>query len=106
MNEDKTKKAQQLGQNLQPYMIFVQDSELENNITDFYVIINNHFFKLESALKAVDICFKSFFSLNLNYPKESAQVWYFIQKFFFEIETKFDKNYQNINNIIHDLGNC
>ncbi|XP_022160098.1 uncharacterized protein LOC111026353 [Myzus persicae] len=106
VNEEKRKKAQQLDQTLQPYMIFVQDSEFENNVRDFYVIINNHFFKLESALKALDVCFKSFFSLNLNYPTESTQVWYFIQKYFFEIETNFDKNYQNINNIIHDLNNC
>lgn len=95
-----------MDQTLQPYMIFVQDSEFENIVRDFYVIINNHFFKLESALKALDVCFKSFFSLNLNYPTESTQVWYFIQKYFFEIETNFDKNYQNINNIIHDLNNC
>jgi len=104
VNEDKTKKAQRLQQTVQPYMIFVCETESENQISAFYVIVNNHIFKVESGLKAVDICFKSFFALNLNYPDESKQVWYFIQKYFYNIETKYDKCYQNVNNLIHDLN--
>ncbi|CAI6359089.1 unnamed protein product [Macrosiphum euphorbiae] len=37
-------------------------------------------------------------------PVFSGLVFY--SKIFFELETNFDKNYQNINNIIHDLNNC
>ncbi|XP_025201441.1 uncharacterized protein LOC112598971, partial [Melanaphis sacchari] len=86
---------------VQPYMVFVgpelgTQDRLE--VSSFYVVINQNFFKLESALKAVDICFKSFFMLHLNYPTESEQIWQFIQQFFFKINTKFDKNYQFISN--------
>jgi len=104
VNEEKNKKSQRLQQTVQPYMIFVCGTESENQISEFYVIINNHIFKVESGLKAVDICFKSFFALNLNYPDESKQVWYFIQKYFYKIETKYDKCYQNVNNLIHDIN--
>eukprot|EP00102_Acyrthosiphon_pisum_P024178 XP_016661388.1 PREDICTED: uncharacterized protein LOC107884234 isoform X1 [Acyrthosiphon pisum] len=104
VNEEKNKKAQRLQQTVQPYMIFVCGTESEHQISEFYVIINNHIFKVESGLKAVDICFKSFFALNLNYTDESKQVWYFIQKYFYKIETKYDKFYQNVNNLIHDIN--
>lgn len=77
------------------------DSSLE--ATSFYVVINHNLVKLESALKAIDICFKSFFSLHVNYPCECEQIWEFIQKFFYKINTKFDKNYQFVTNLITTL---
>lgn len=73
-------------------------------VSSFYVVIDHNFFKLESALKAVDICFKSFFSLHLNYPTESEQIWQFVQQFFFKINTKFDKNYQFVSNLVTNLN--
>lgn len=73
---------------VQPYIVIVglifeeafTSSERIQNI----VIINNIKYKLETPLKALDTCFKAFFTLNYKYPPESEQVWAFIQKFFFQ----------------------
>ncbi|KAF0685514.1 Uncharacterized protein FWK35_00033976, partial [Aphis craccivora] len=59
----------------------------------------------ESALKAIDICFKSFFVFNLHYTPQCEQIWYFIQTFIYEITTKFDKNCSpNVTTLINDLN--
>lgn len=93
-----------MGLQLQPYMIFVETGD--GQVVSFYVVINKFFYKVESALKAVDICFKSFFAFHLNYTKESEQIWFFIQKYMYNIETKYDNNLQFVNSMINDLDNC
>jgi len=86
---------------LQPYIVFV---ETDGQVTSFYVVINKYFYKVESALKAIDVCFKSFFAFHLNYTPECEQVWCFIQKYMYDIKTKYDKSFQAVNNMIHDLN--
>lgn len=70
-----------------------------------YVSINEILYKVETPLKAVDLCFKVFHAINANYPYEVEACWMFIQKFFFDIKTKFDKNYTSVNALISDI-NC
>jgi len=82
-------KALRSGDKLQPCMIFV---EVDSQMTYFYVIITKYYYKVESALKVIDICFKLFLIFHLNYTQQCKQIWYFIQTYFFEIVTKFDKN--------------
>jgi len=88
VDDAKWEKNKSIKQTVQPYIVFVgpglsfQDG-LEVSL--FYVVINHNFFKLESALKAVDVCFKSFFALHLDYPTESGQIWQFIQQYFLKL---------------------
>jgi len=106
IDKEKTEKALRLGQTIQPYMIFVGEhcTSLDSvDVHSFYVEINHNFLKLETALKAVDVCFKSFFSLDMNYPLESDQIWQFIQKYFYSVSTKYDKSYQMVSSIINEL---
>lgn len=66
-------------------------------------------FKVETPLKAINICFKNFFALNLKYPVQSDHIWEFIQNFFYDITLKQDKKYQFVDNIISDfklISNC
>jgi hypothetical protein len=63
-------------------MIFV---ETDGQVIPFLVIINKYFYKVESALKAVVICFTSFFVFHFKYTSENVQIWYFIQKYMYNI---------------------
>lgn len=100
----KNQTALRTGERLQPYMVF---EETDSKVTNFYVIFNKVYYKVESALKAIDICFKSFFVFNLHYTPQCEQIWYFMQTFIYEIITKFDKNCsQNVNTLINDLNKC
>ncbi|KAL6419291.1 hypothetical protein ACFW04_013931 [Cataglyphis niger] len=59
---------------LQPFIIFVGR---DASINAYYVCIDKILYKIESALKAIDVCYKCFFVLHICYPKESQQVfWY------------------------------
>lgn len=77
VDDEKSNKALRTGERLQSYMVFV---EVNGKVNLFYIIINKHFYKVESPLKANDIYFKSFFVFNLNYPSQCQQIWQFIHK--------------------------
>jgi len=56
------------------------------------VYFDNIEYKIFSAYKAFDVCFKIFHVFNVEYPLESGDVWLFIQTFFYNIQTKYDKS--------------
>ena len=51
-----------------------------------FVIIDGLAIEAASVIKAVDICFKAFYILDVQYPKECKTTWEFVQKFFFKID--------------------
>lgn len=98
LHNSKIEKALQFVLTLQPYVVIVGSTEI-------FTVVNNIYFKLETPLKGLDVCFKTFFSLNVHYPKESEQVWFFIQKYFYDINLKSDKNILSVQTLINDLSN-
>lgn len=85
----------------QPLTVLV--GETLQSITAAYVCINDLRYRFDSPLKAIDICFKSFFALNAKFPIESEQVWVFIQKYVFQICTKWDKDFASVNTLIAEI---
>jgi len=68
------------------------------------VYFDNIKYKMFSVLKAFDTCFKIFHVFNLEYPIESANVWLFIQTYFYNITTKYDKSCALIKQITAELN--
>jgi hypothetical protein len=60
-------------------------------------------YKFFSVIKAIDLCFKIYHVFNIEYPIDSWNVWLFIQRFFFNIKSKFDKSCPTIEQIISEL---
>jgi len=108
-HESIVKKAIIFGLTVQPHILIVgsifEETNSEERIQSF-LVINSTNYKLETPLKVVDTCFKSFFTLNYKYPVEGEQVWGFIQKYFFEINTDTDKCFPQMDTIINDVRNC
>jgi len=108
---NKVDKAFSLGLTVQPFVVYVGDDcslneKSSNNPFSFYTIINETHFKVETILKAFDVCFKSFHTLNLKYPFEAEQVWRFMQVYFYEIpESRVEKKFLNVRSLIKDLNN-
>ncbi|KAL4136250.1 hypothetical protein QTP88_007801 [Uroleucon formosanum] len=98
VHAQKIEKAVQYSTTLQPYIIIVDN-------TDIYAVINIIYYKLETPLKALDICYKSYFALSLHYPQESEQIWLFIQNYFFDTTLKSDKHVLFVKTFINDLNN-
>jgi len=107
IHESIVKKAITFGLTVQLYILIegsiIEEINSEEKIQSF-LIINNTNYKLETPLKAVDTCFKSFFTFNYKYPVEGEQVWAFIQKYFFQINTDTDKCFPQMDTIINDLS--
>ncbi|KAF7994326.1 hypothetical protein HCN44_003416 [Aphidius gifuensis] len=55
------------------------------------VVINNINYEAKSTLEAIDIAFKSFFSLQIKYPEIAENIWRAIQEKFYEIHVPGDK---------------
>ena len=72
----------------QPQVLAVGDSIL--GARDFYVLYEDVVYEVDSLIKAVDICFKLFFVFNAEYPAEATDVWIFLQKGVFRIDTPYD----------------
>jgi len=78
------------GLTLQPFVIVVGVSD--DDIEEFFLYFNKNLVKCKSILYA------------LEYPKASYDPWLFIQKYFFEIDTRFDKKSSNITALIDHLN--
>jgi hypothetical protein len=79
-NTDRSNKATGL---TQPYVIIVGDYAEPYG---YYVVIENDKYLFRSALSAVDVCFKSFWALNIRYPLESARFYHLLQYFCYNIQ--------------------
>jgi len=91
-----------LGQTLQPFVLIVGSSLKE--ISNYFVIVDNTFYRLNSILSAVDCCFKIIITLNAKYPSESEAIWCFIQKGLYKLNTPLDKNFTTVNAFLSDVG--
>ncbi|XP_037815764.1 uncharacterized protein LOC119606390 isoform X3 [Lucilia sericata] len=100
--EDIINKYYSAGLTVQPFLI------VEGNGTDikgFYIYFDKNLLKFDSFIQSLDVCFKIFQVLSLKYPIACEQSWLFIQKYFFEINTKFDSYSSNIFSVINYLNN-
>lgn len=98
----KKQKYAQLGLTLQPLVIVIGPSISE--ISQYFVLVDDTYYLLNSIIAAVDCCFKIFHALNVEYPKESLPVWCFIQKGCYKLKTTWDTEYITVNSVISDLG--
>lgn len=99
--EDLKKKHFTASSTLQPMVIVVGPDIYQ--LSEFFVYFDGVLYKFKSFLKALDTCFKIFQVFNLKYPLACQNTWLFIQKFFFEIETKFDINSYSVSTLISYL---
>lgn len=73
---------------IQPFIIAVGATVFL--IETYFIYYFGIYYKCVSFLKALDTCFKLFFTLELSYPIECELIWVFIQKHFFKIDLKSD----------------
>ncbi|XP_063960266.1 uncharacterized protein LOC135155266 [Lytechinus pictus] len=57
----------------------------------YFAVVEGRALKQDSLLKAVDVCFKLFYVLDLEYPSACYTTWEFIQKVLYQVNAK-DRN--------------
>ncbi|KAL0117627.1 hypothetical protein PUN28_008781 [Cardiocondyla obscurior] len=101
VQEDRRKAAAELGITLQPFIIAVGASN--DDISDFFVSVDDTLYKISSALKAIDFCFKFFQVFDIEYPVESVHIWLLFQKLLYNYHTNCDKLSPNVTETISDF---
>lgn len=88
------KQSKQKTGGLLPMIFAVGKSELELG-GNYFVNIDDHNYEFRNLLEAVTFCFKQnfVFGSGWHYQKECFQVWRFIEKYFFEIPSKWENKF-------------
>jgi hypothetical protein len=79
---------------LQPFPIIIGENTA--NITESYVYIDNFPYKVESPLRAIDVCFKAYHALHASYPFQSSQPWLFLQQAIYQFKTEWDEHVPSV----------
>lgn len=102
--ESRREKLKIHGMAEQPLVVVVGETLL--NIEAIYVCISDTCYKFPSVLKAFDIVFKSFYALQLPYPKEVEHSWQIVQFRIFGIgEENQEEMVESVTTLLADLRN-
>ncbi|XP_063971458.1 uncharacterized protein LOC135158103 [Lytechinus pictus] len=71
------------GDRPQPYVLIL-GGRLQPS--ESFVVIEGHSIKTQSVLAAVDVCFKALYTLDINYQRQCATSWEFLQKYVYGIK--------------------
>lgn len=89
-----------LGQTVQPLVVSIGEKVIPE---EFQVIINSVKYSLPSMQEAFDVCFKSFYALNVAYPKQGERVWQIIQNCVYRIG--LTDNFQQVEGVLTEIVN-
>ncbi|CAH1110431.1 unnamed protein product [Psylliodes chrysocephalus] len=91
-------KLAEYGLTLQPYACVIGDLD---NLTFAVVIEDNKYF-LQSCVRTIELLFKCFYALDVEFPIESDQIWQFISEEIFKIKLQFRS--PTVDSMISDLA--
>lgn len=69
-----------------------------------YVVFEDVRYEFANLKKAVDVCFKTFQTLNARYPVECQEIWYLIQRGLYNITTEYDTPSPNVLTILRSIN--
>ena len=95
-------KLRALGLRQQPQIVIVGTSL--SSIEQYFVVVDNVFYKLQDIISCVDVCFVAFHALSACYQAEASHVWHFIQLSFYKLRTPYDCRYTCVDELMSDLG--
>lgn len=86
---------------IQPIICAIGNDIFE--LKEYFVYFADIFYKFENIVKSIDICFKIFQVLDLQYPCDSKLVWTLIQQYFYDIKLKSDVKCGTLFALLNDL---
>lgn len=96
-------KYAQFGEPVQPYIILV-GSDIYS-IETSYIRVNEQLWAFDCPLKALDNCFKLYFALHCEYPKQCYESWLILQLLLYKLVTPYDKSSSIITTITSKFYN-
>lgn len=75
------------------------------DIEQYYVVVNDKLFEVDTALNAIGLALHVFFALDCNYPKSTENVWCFFRRILLRINLPSDVNTIYDNTLIERIRN-
>ena len=97
--QEREKHLESYGLKTQPLAVIIGQKHAEKS----FAVINGVHYDLQSPIAAIDTVFKSFYALQLEYPKESLFPWILIQRRIFDVSGESDTEFPSVNTLISDL---
>jgi len=63
--------------------------------------VNDILYKVDTPLRAIDLCFKIFHVMNASYPPEAETAWTFIEQIVYKFPKT--KTYVSVNSLMSDV---
>ena len=82
----------------QPQVLVLGESI--KKIEQYFVIVNDTIYEMDSLVKAIDICYKAVFIFNVDYPVQAYDPWLFIQRGLYSMETPYDNIVPRVTDLI------
>ncbi|KYM94584.1 hypothetical protein ALC62_14782 [Cyphomyrmex costatus] len=97
-------KLTRYGCQLQP-LVAIVGPKLEEIHQNFVVLGVRKYFEVNTPLKAIDVYFKTFHALYIQYPPECAQIWQFIQRAAYEMPRnhQYDSHYSSVESLLNEF---
>ena len=75
---ERSKESAKRGVTVQPEGLVL--GEIIKKIEQYFVIVNDTIYEMDSLVKAIDICYKAVFIFNVDYLVQAYDPWLFIQR--------------------------
>ena len=97
--DEREKHLESYGLKAQPLAVIIGQKHAEKS----FAFINGVQYYLRSPIAAIDTVFKSFYALQLEYPKESLFPWIVILRRIFDISGESNTEFPSVKTLILDL---
>lgn len=102
LNEKITKRREKLKSyalTVQPFGVVIGDLTSPNYI----IVVDEVEYKVETGIRALELLFKLFHGLDIEYPVEATHVWEFIQEAVFKIKNKQNRISPSTSSLLGDI---
>ncbi|KAJ8930691.1 hypothetical protein NQ314_016488, partial [Rhamnusium bicolor] len=82
--EARNEKLRQFGLTVQPFAVIVGDLSHPT----YMIVVDEGQYKVDTGIRALELLFKLFHGLDIEYPPESEHIWLFIEELVFKLKPR------------------
>ncbi|KAL1487908.1 hypothetical protein ABEB36_015293 [Hypothenemus hampei] len=85
--EDRKDKLEKFGLTIQPFAVILPSNDSSSEFT-YLIIVNDVQYRVDTGIRCLELLFKLFHGIDLDYPSESEHIWLFIEQTVFKMTPK------------------
>jgi hypothetical protein len=97
--ESRRKHLEEIESTFQPVLLFVGPTT-DGSISSYVVLDSDIRYNCSSVFDAIDTTFKLIFALDVKYPRESEQIFLFLQQILYDIDENCKQSTVSVNQLL------